>query len=273
MKSYQLIDSGNGQKLEAFGEILLIRPCQAAVWKPQLSREWERADALFTREGKGGWQMKRKLPSSWQVEIEGIILKAAPTDFGHLGIFPEHQTIWRLMKERMRKEFSFLNLFAYSGAASLIAAKEGAKVCHVDASKPMVAWARENAELNRLDKAPIRWIIDDAVKFLKREQKRGVRYDGILLDPPSFGRGPKGEVFKIEEEVEALLQACFDVLSEKPSFMIFSSHTPGFTPTVLMNLLRQKREKGKITSGELLIESSAGFSLPSGNYAIWSAHD
>jgi 23S rRNA (cytosine1962-C5)-methyltransferase len=278
MKNYRLLDSGNGLKLEAFADVVLARPCQQAVWSCKLPKsEWEKADALFTREGKSHWEERKKLPSVWQVEIEGMLLKASPTDFGHVGIFPEHSLIWRIIREKVKQrkgEFSFLNLFAYSGAASIQAALHGAKVCHLDASKPMVAWARENAQLNRLENAPIRWIIDDAVKFLKREAKRGVRYDGILLDPPTFGRGPKGELFKIEEEIIPLLQSVRDVLSDKPSFVIFSSHTPGFSPTVLMNLMKEMMQgmKGDFDSGELLLTPDAGAPLPSGNYALWGSH-
>jgi 23S rRNA (cytosine1962-C5)-methyltransferase len=275
MKPYQLIDSGNGLKLEDFSDVRLIRPCQQAVWNPKFGKEeWGRANAIFSREGKGGWQVKNNLPASWRVLIEGLTLKASATDFGHVGIFPEHHILWQFLKKKVKPSFHFLNLFAYSGAASLIAAKNGGKVCHVDASKPMVGWAKENAILNHLEEAPIRWIIDDAVKFLKRERKREVFYDGILLDPPSFGRGPKKEVFKIEDEIHPILNACRDVLSKKPSFLILSSHTPGFTPTVLANLLSETFSgfNGSISSGELLLTSLAGFPLPSGSYAIWEAN-
>lgn len=262
MTEYRFLDSGNGEKLEAFGEVVLIRPCQQAVWTPRLSKkEWDKADARFTREGKKGWEIKRKIPSSWVVSIDGMMLKAMLTDFGHVGIFPEHKFLWSYLSKKLKKGSSFLNLFAYSGAATLAAAKCGASVCHVDASKPMVAWARENAAHNQLEKAPIRWIIDDAVKFMKREQKRGSFYDGILLDPPTFGRGPKKEVFKIEDEIVPMLQEVFHL---KPSFVILSSHTPGFTPTVLSNLLGEAS-----LTGELLLEGSGTYSLPSGSYAIW----
>lgn len=276
MKKYRLIDSGDGQKLEAFGEVLLARPSLQAVWKKKLPESaWEKADAIFSREGKNQWKREKTLPSSWTVEIEGIQFKAATTDFGHLGVFPEHSYLWRWIREEVqrREKFQFLNLFAYSGGATLAAAQGKASVCHLDASKPMVDWARENAALNGLEKAPIRWIVDDAVKFLKREVKRNVRYDGILLDPPSFGRGPKGEVFKIEDEILPLLALCKEVLSKNPSFLIFSSHTPGFTPLVMRNLMEDAMgKKGAISFGELLIPSEEGYDLPSGSYAIWSAH-
>lgn len=262
MSEYRFVDSGFGQKLEAFGEVVLIRPCQQAVWAPKLlKKEWDKADALFTREGKKGWEIKRKIPSSWIVEIFGMRLKASLTDFGHVGIFPEHKLLWDYLCKKLKKDSRFLNLFAYSGAATLCAAKTLASVCHVDASKPMVAWARENAAHNQLEKAQIRWIVDDAVKFMKREHKRGSFYDGILLDPPTFGRGPKKEVFKIEEEIVPLLHAVFEL---KPSFVLLTSHTPGFTPTVLSNLLG-----GSVQAGEILLEGNNTYPLPSGSYAIW----
>jgi len=277
MKAYQLLDSGLGRKLEAFGDVVMIRPSLQAVWRPRLAKsEWDKAQAVFTREGKNQWQCKRTLPPSWNIAIEDLSFIVSPTDFGHLGVFPEHNELWRWIRKTIGShsegKFQFMNLFAYSGGASLSAALAGAHVCHVDASKPMVDWARENAALNNLASAPIRWIVDDAMKFLQREKKRGTRYDGILLDPPSFGRGPKGEVFKIEEEILPLLQACREVLSEKPSFLILSSHTPGFTPLVMRNLLEDAMGKGRgeISFGEMLIPSATGFSLPSGSYAIWS---
>ena len=199
-ETYTLIDSGNQQKLERYGEYLIVRPCSQALWLPSLpQKEWDRADASFSREGGNAWNTKKKLPASWVVEIEGVRFKISPTDFGHLGVFPEHSQLWKGMKEAIarRKSPQILNLFAYSGGATLAAAQTGAHVCHLDASKGMVAWARENAALNNLTKAPIRWIVDDVVKFLNREVKRGTRYDGIIVDPPSFGRGSQGEVFKM----------------------------------------------------------------------------
>ncbi|HSX12529.1 MAG TPA: class I SAM-dependent methyltransferase, partial [Rhabdochlamydiaceae bacterium] len=202
--SYSLLDSGNQQKLEKFGDFLIVRPCAQALWEPKLKEEvWAGADAHFSRDGGNRWTLKRALPHSWQVELKGLLFKISPTDFGHLGIFPEHHLLWQWAAKQIRKEESpqILNLFAYSGGATLALAKAGAQVCHLDASEKMVKWARENARLNQLDEAPIRWIVDDALKFLKRELKRGKRYDGIILDPPSFGRGNKGEVFKIEHDL------------------------------------------------------------------------
>jgi 23S rRNA (cytosine1962-C5)-methyltransferase len=263
MKSYQLIDSGNELKWERFGPYTLCRPCPQAVWRPQKKGE---ADASFSREGGSRWISQKKLPASWEIELCGVKMKIAPTDFGHLGLFPEHAALWQWMRERIRKGDKILNLFAYSGGATLAAAQEGAEVCHLDASKGMVDWARENAARNGLEKAPIRWIVDDAVKFLKREEKRGSRYEGIILDPPTFGRGSKGEVFKIEQEILPLLEQCAAVLSARPRFVIFSCHTPGFTPLVLEHLMAQVFGK-KAEANEMVLESPGTLPIPSGAVA------
>jgi 23S rRNA (cytosine1962-C5)-methyltransferase len=268
--TYLLLDSGNQHKLEQFGDYLLVRPCAQAVWAPLLDqRRWEEADAIFTREPSNQWKASPPLPKFWFVEWGGVKFKISPTDFGHIGMFPEHAFLWKWMLGKIKKGSSILNLFAYSGGATLALAKAGAKVCHLDASKAIVSWARENAELSGLASSPIRWIIDDAVKFLKREIKRGVKYDGILLDPPTFGRGNKGEVFKIERDLPEILRLCRELLSDKPLFLILSSHTPGYTPLVLHHLIFQATDglKGKIESGEMVI--SGPLDLPSGTYAIW----
>lgn len=266
--TYTLLDSGNQHKLERIGDYVLVRPCSQAVWEPSLEeKDWKEADAVFSREPSNRW--KGTVPTAWELECENLFFKIMPTDFGHLGIFPEHALLWRWMKERLKKESSLLNLFAYTGGATLIAAQAGAKVCHVDASKTAVAWARENGALNRLDKAPIRWIVDDVVKFLRREVRRGNRYDGIILDPPTFGRGNKGEIFKIENDLPEILQLCFNLLTDAPLFLILSSHTPGYTPLVLHHLLLQacSSGRGKIEQGEMVIPGP--FDLPSGSWARW----
>lgn len=263
---YHLLDSGREQKLEQFGEHVLARPCAQAVWSPTLSpSEWKNADALFTREPASRWI--GKLPASWSVEHEGIRFKLMPTDFGHVGIFPEHALLWSWMRRRLSKKSRVLNLFAYTGGATFAAAQAGADVCHVDASKASVAWARENSVLNGLEKAPIRWIIDDVLKFLRREVRRGQLYTGIILDPPTFGRGSKGEVFKIEKDLPEILQLCFSLLAKESSFVILSSHTPGYTPLVLRHLLHQENKDGRVEMGELTIPGP--LELPSGTYARW----
>ena len=199
----------------------------------------------------------------------------APTDFGHLGIFPEHSMLWAKMGDLIRAQATppnVLNLFAYSGGATLAAAKAGAKVCHLDASKGMVSWARDNAALSGLQGAPIRWIVDDVLKFLSREKRRGVRYDGIILDPPSFGRGAQGEVFKIERDIHEILASCRELLSDKPLFVFLTTHTPGMTPLVMRYLLEQmmRGKQGNIASGEMIIPAQNGSDLPSGSYAAWT---
>ena len=270
--SYALIDSGHQEKLEQFGEFSLVRPSAQALWAPSLPKdEWKHADAFFTRLGGNQWVKKSTMPESWTAEIEGLVFKISPTDFGHLGVFPEHSVLWCEMERaiKSRPGANVLNLFAYSGGATLAAARSGARVCHLDASKAMVAWARENAELNKLEKAPIRWIVDDVMKFLMREKKRGVRYDGIILDPPSFGRGNQGEIFKIERDILPLLQACKEVLSEEPLFVIFSTHTPGMSPLVMHHLLAGMLPNGKIETGEMVLPGKRP--LPCGSYARWQS--
>ncbi len=274
-EKYFLVDSGNQQKLERFGSYLIARPCAQALWRPSLPKsEWDGADAHFSRDGGNAWNFKRQLPKSWVAEVEGVRFKISPTDFGHLGVFPEHSLLWGSMRQaisKQKKAPQVLNLFAYSGGATLAAASAGAHVCHLDASKGMVAWARENAAINELTKAPIRWIIDDAPKFLMREMKRGVFYDGIILDPPSFGRGSKGEVFKIERDIHELLELCRKLLSDYPLFLIFTTHTPGMTPIVMEHLMKQKMQglKGEIETGEMILPSDTGTPIPCGSYARW----
>ena len=272
MEKYELIDSGNQQKLERFGPFLFARPCSQALWKPQLSRkEWEEADGYFSREGGNRWVFKTKLPTSWVVETAGVRFKIAPTDFGHLGVFPEHSLLWKGMQTALarNKGGQVLNLFAYSGGATLACSQAGAKVCHVDTSKGMIAWARDNAELNALSAHPIRWIVDDVTKFLQREIRRGVRYEGVILDPPSFGRGSQGEVFKIEEDIHPLLDLCIQLLSEEALFLTLTTHTPGMTPLVMQHLLSQKMKKGSIQTGEMILPCKNGFAVPCGSFVTW----
>lgn len=273
MSDYSLIDSGLRRKLERFGNVLLDRPSPQAVWQPDLPPAvWEEALGFFTREMDGSWRFKPKMPEEWVVELEGIRFKLAPTDFGHLGIFPEQRASWRWIRQKVKKGAKVLNLFAYSGGATLAAALGGAEVCHLDASKKMVAWAKENAQLTGLEKAPIRWIVDDVQKFLKRELRRSQRYDAIILDPPSFGRGPKGELFKIEEALPEILSDVKALLSDKPLFILFSCHSPGFSPIVCHNLLSQLMGNGQVEVGEMLLEGE-GRPLPSGVFARWSLGD
>lgn len=279
---YALIDSGHGRKLERFGDIYLSRPSSQALWSPKLSEnEWQSADATLLRETDAKWIGREKVPEEWTIPIDELIFKLKLTDFGHVGIFPEQRPFWNWIASTIsdarlqRKEpIQVLNLFAYSGGSTLAAASAGAHVCHLDASKGMVTWAKENADLNGLSEAPIRWIVDDVTKFIARELRRERRYDAIILDPPSFGRGPKGELFKIEERMVPLLEQCRQLLSDHPLFMFLSCHTPGITPTILKNLLEQQFENdgGKIDQGEMLLEGENNhcFPLPSGTFARWT---
>ncbi len=275
--TYALIDSGNGRKLERFGPYLISRPASQAVWDPLLPEfEWNKAHAIFTRDNENRWIKKPALKDNWTLETAGLTFKIAPTDFGHLGLFPEQRDFWEWIQTTVaqaRKPLRVLNLFAYSGGATLAAAKAGAQVCHLDASKGMVAWARENAALNQLENAPIRWIVDDVNKFLARELRRNSRYEGIILDPPSFGRGNRGELFKIEDDIKPILRSCRELLSDKPLFVLFSCHTPGFSPLVMQHLTEQMMRgcPGKIEVGEMVLTGHREvLPLPSGTYARWS---
>lgn len=260
---YKLLDSGHETKLERFGDFTLIRPCPQALWRKSHPDLWKSVDATFTREG--GWHFARKLPREWTCRIGGVLCKISPTDFGHVGVFPEHAALWDELRPLVRGG-QILNLFAYSGGATLGFAQEGARLCHLDASKGMVDWARENAALNNLTAAPIRWIVDDALKFLRREERREVRYDGILLDPPTFGRGAQGEVFKIERDLGPLLELCRSVLSKSPRFLVMSCHTPGMTPMVLRHIAAQLFAGARLEVGEMAIRSEGALEIPSGTF-------
>jgi len=277
MNQYELVDSGHGAKLERFGSIVLARPCAQAIWEPARPELWGRASATFDRVDGLNWKGREKLPESWVVTINDIKMRLSTTDFGHLGVFPETRDLWNWITatltndQRSRsQELNVLNLFAYSGGATMAAAKSGAKVCHLDASKGMVDWARENAQLNGLEAAPIRWIVDDVIKFLVREQSRQKKYDAIILDPPSFGRGKKGELYKIEKDLMTTLKGCKAVLSDKPSFVLLTSHTPGLSPIVLRNLLDQLLGPGTLECGEMLLTGAADvIPVPNGNWSRW----
>ncbi|MDN3504415.1 MAG: class I SAM-dependent methyltransferase [Rhabdochlamydiaceae bacterium] len=268
---YELIDSGNEKKLERFGPHIMERPCFQAIWQPSKNEKvWNKAQYIFSREGRNLWK-KRGNDDVWEIDFEGMKLKLSPTDFGHLGLFPEHKMLWKWMQTQIGKltgEVNVLNLFAYTGCATLAAAQKGAKVCHVDASKKSVAWAKENAALNGLEKHPIRWIVDDALKFMKREAKRENHYEGIILDPPSFGRGAQGQLFKIEEHLMEMLSVAADLLKKKGKFLILSCHTPGISPLVLKRVVEQIWPGKKLSSGEMIVDGEN--ELPCGSYVRWS---
>ncbi|MCQ2368690.1 MAG: class I SAM-dependent methyltransferase [Kiritimatiellae bacterium] len=271
IEDYELIDSGDGRKLERFGKYVLARPCSQAMWRPELSDDrWNRADASFDREDGNRWHGRTNLPKEWTIETAGIKFKLGGTDFGHLGIFPEQRAQWKWIRNEVKERgqergVSVLNLFAYSGGSTMAAALGGAEVCHLDASKGMVEWARENARLNGLGDKPIRWIVDDAHKFMKREIRRGHKYDAIILDPPTFGRGAGGEMYKIERDLKETLSLVKELLSNHPAFVLFSSHTPGLSEIVAKNILSQLFPTATLESGEMLLEGKA-LQCPSGIY-------
>ncbi|MEE8142282.1 MAG: class I SAM-dependent methyltransferase [Planctomycetota bacterium] len=273
---YQLLDSGDQRKLERFGAYLLERPSAQAVWERRDPKAWQSAAARFVRDssGSGRWQ-GQPLPEQWLMQHAGLRWNLRPNDFGHLGIFPEQEESWRWSAERIRGavgDVEVLNLFGYTGGSTLSAAAAGARVCHLDASKTSVRSARENAALSELEDRPVRWIVDDVLRFVQRETRRERRYHGIILDPPTYGRGARGETWQIEEDLRPLLEQCVGLLHDSPLFLILSSHSPGFTPLVLANLLAPC-PSGSVECGEMVIRDRWGRPLPSGAYARWSPEE
>lgn len=276
-KEYELLDSGNGKKLERYGEIVLARPDPQALWSPLKDRSvWGKADATFVRDGKTAkWNVQKTLPTAWNISFAGLVFEIRATSFKHTGIFPEHRGNWLWMQSlitKAKRPIKVLNLFGYTGGASLACAQAGAEVTHVDGSKMAIDWAHKNQKLSGLDDKPIRWILDDAMLFLKREAKRGNFYDGIVMDPPAFGRGPKGEVWKIEEQFEELMKLCKAVLSDQPLFFLINGYASGYSPIAYQNNLLDLVEKwgGTLETGELALEESGtGRLLPCGIFARW----
>ncbi len=276
---YELLDSGDGKKLERYGEFVLSRPDPQALWKPSQSGiEWNKADAIFLRRGKEvEWKKKKTLPKEWTMSLGGLTFEIRPTSFKHTGLFPEHRPSWQWMAEKIataKRPIKVLNLFGYTGAASLACAKAGAEVTHVDGSKMAITWARKNQELSNLTDKPIRWIPDDAILFLKREIKRGNKYDAIVMDPPAFGHGAKGEIWKIEEQFQELMELCKKVLTEKPLFVLINGYASGYSPIAYQNNLLEftKIFGGTIETGELTIEESKTKRLlPCGIFARWTS--
>ncbi|MGN0690598.1 MAG: class I SAM-dependent methyltransferase [Oscillospiraceae bacterium] len=278
-KDYRLLDTSSGEKLEMWGDIVLARPDPQVIWKTEKDPNlWGNVHARYNRSSKGGgcWDYKKKFPAEWQISYKDLTFNIKPTGFKHTGLFPEQAVNWDFMREKIKnagREISVLNLFAYTGGATLACASAGASVCHVDASKGMVQWARENAASSGLSEKPIRWIVDDCEKFVNREIKRGRRYDAVIMDPPSYGRGPGGEVWKLEDCIYDLVKLCAGVLSDKPLFFLLNSYTTGLSPSVMSYILGEtvgKRFDGKISADEIgLICEKSGMCLPCGSTAMW----
>ena len=243
-KDYRILDTSGGEKLESWGGRVLIRPDPQVIWNtPKEIPEWNRADAHYHRSNKGGgqWELYKKLPESWTIGYRELTFRIRPTGFKHTGLFPEQAVNWDLFHKLIQgagRPVKILNLFAYTGGATLACLRSGAQVCHVDASKGMVGWARENAALSGLSDKPVRWIVDDCEKFVAREIRRGSFYDGVIMDPPSYGRGPGGEVWKLEDQVYDLVNLCAGVLNDHPLFFALNSYTTGLSPSVMAYLLK-----------------------------------
>ena len=276
---YEMIDTSGGEKLERWGTHVLVRPDPQIIWNTKKEHPlWKRADARYHRSNKGGgqWEFFKQLPESWTVSYRSLTFRIRPTGFKHTGLFPEQAVNWAFLMETIKqanRPLRVLNLFAYTGGATLACAAAGAEVCHVDASKGMVSWARENAALSNLSDRPIRWIVDDCEKFVAREIKRGKRYDIVIMDPPSYGRGPGGEVWKLEDQIYRMVDLCTGVLSDDPQLFLLNSYTTGLPPSVMQYLLgvtMQKKFGGSVSAEEIgLPVTQSGLVLPCGSTAIW----
>ena len=275
---YELLDCGSGEKLERWGGQILVRPDPQAIWEtPRENRGWRSAQGRYHRSSSGGghWE-KEKLPESWQVKYKDLTFQVKPMNFKHTGLFPEQAVNWDFAREKIERAgrpIRVLNLFAYTGGATVACAASGAQVCHCDAAKGMVSWAKENARVSGLENAPIRWIVDDCAKFVEREIRRGRTYDAIIMDPPSYGRGPGGEVWKLEDNLFPFVRLCTQVLSEQPLFVIINSYTTGLAPSVLgylLSLLVKEKFGGRVTWDELgLPVTETGLALPCGATGRW----
>ena len=272
-KDYRLIDASDGERLEQWGKYILVRPDPQVIWKNQREdSRWKRPDGKYHRSSKGGgeWQIKH-LPEEWSIKYEELTFKLKPFSFKHTGLFPEQAVNWKWMQEKIRasgKKIRVLNLFAYTGGATLACAAAGAHVTHVDASKGIVGWAKENAKASGLDEKLFRWIVDDCKKFTEREIRRGNTYDAVIMDPPSYGRGPKGEIWKLEESIYPFLELTSKLLSDKPLFLLLNSYTTGLQASVLtymLELILGKEKKTRIFSDEVgLPVMNTGLILPCG---------
>lgn len=280
-KDYELLDTSSGEKLERWGKYQLVRPDPQVIWKTdRVLPGWRKPNARYHRSSRGGgeWEFF-DLPEQWSIHYRDLTFQLKPFSFKHTGLFPEQAVNWDWMSDKIKtasqggRQIKVLNLFAYTGGATASCAAAGAAVTHVDASKGMVGWARENARSSGLEDAPIRWIVDDCMKFVERENRRQNHYDGILMDPPSYGRGPKGEIWKIEDTIHDLVKACASLLSDDPIFFLINSYTTGLAPSVLSYLLRleiQPRFGGNVISDEIgLPVKDTGLVLPCGSSGRW----
>lgn len=278
-KDYKIIDMAEGQKLEKWGNIFLSRPDPQIIWKEKLFPEkWKNANAVYKRSNKGGgnWEYKKELPKNWQIKYKDLVFNIKPMGFKHTGLFPEQAVNWDWMREKIRsakREVKVLNLFAYTGGATCACLAENASVCHVDSSKGMVSWAKENVETSGLSDKKIRYIVDDVFKFVNREIKRKNYYDAIIMDPPSYGRGTNGEVWQFENSIYNLVELCTKLLSKKPLFFLVNSYTTGISSTVLADILKLtilKKFQGYVDSGEIgLPMENSNLILPCGIYGRW----
>ena len=278
-KDYECIDAGNGEKIERFGKIILRRPDPQAMWNSNLD-EYKKLDGFYHRSDKGGgyWEYFTKFPPYFMINYKDLTFKVGPTNFKHMGIFPEQAVNWDYMMDKIRnsgRKIKVLNLFAYTGCATMACSKAGADVVHVDASKGMIEWAKENMRLSHLENNSIRFICDDCLKFVQREFRRGNKYDAIIMDPPSYGKGPNGEVWKFEDSLYVLIEACNKILSDKPLFFLINSYTTGVSSTVLANILKTTiKLDGKISCGEVGIPiTKRDLILPCGIYGRWEEND
>jgi len=277
-KDYEILDMANGEKLERWRDIILVRPDPQIIWKEKsFPKKWNTANAVYRRSNKGGggWNYKTKIPESWQVKYNNLVFNIKPMGFKHTGLFPEQAVNWDWMIDKIKsekREIKVLNLFAYTGGATVACASAGASVCHVDSSKGMVQWAKENVVSSGLAERPVRYIIDDVTKFVQREIRRGNKYDAIIMDPPSYGRGKNGEVWQFESNISDLVELCTQVLSDDPLFFLINSYTTGISSKVLENILnlKLKMKKGKVSSGEIgLPMTESKLVLPCGIYGRW----
>ena len=278
-KDYELIDAEGGERLERWGDIILIRPDPQVIWNTNRKNKlWNNANAIYHRSSSGGgyWEKLKNVPDVWNVSYEDLTFRLKPMGFKHTGLFPEQAVNWSLAKELIKKanrEISVLNLFAYTGGATIACLSAGASVTHVDASKGMVQWAKENAVASGVADRNVRWLVDDCLKFVKREIRRGKKYDAIIMDPPSYGRGPNGEVWKLEQQLGELLEETGKLLSDDAIFFFLNSYTGGLSPTILNYMVKLHiagNRCGEIFTDEIGLKiTEKGISLPSGNTTIW----